>query len=452
MGKAMSGNGLRAVVVGRNIAGLAAAALSRHFNEVIIVDRDPDRATAEPRPGVGQGHHYHALAQGGQQALERLLPGAVAELQAAGAVEFSFALDFRFYDSGTWHPNRDLGFTSLNATRGLIEHVVLERLRRESAVQVRGSCKLERLLFQDAGAEAGRVIGLEVRGTDGAIESITADLVIDCTGRVSKVPEVLVQRGYDPVQQFALNIGISYTSAIFRAPADAAGGFKSVAVLPEPPAKRGGFVAMLQDGAWIVSLHTRFEKELPKTYDEMLAFAETIEAPDVADFLGRATPESEIRSFRKGEAIWRRFDKLTRFPDGLLVLGDAMASFNPIFGQGMSVAWLEAGALDDVLAARSASGSGLDGISGEFFPAAMTVSRAAWNSSTLVDSAYDEVTGDRNPNAARNIHLMKGFRRLLHDDPQLHADMIAVGQMTATGDALFTPDRMARAMAAAETH
>ncbi|MFN0025607.1 MAG: FAD-dependent oxidoreductase [Acidimicrobiales bacterium] len=449
----MTSNGLRAVVVGRSMAGLAAAAaLSRHFGEVIIVDKDPDLATAEPRPGVGQGHHYHALAQGGQQSVERLLPGTVAELRSAGAVDVSFAEDIRFYDAGVWHPNRDLGLVSLNVTRGLLEHVVRERLRRESAVQVRGSTKLERLVFDGAGsggADApGRVTGVEVRGADGAVESITADLIVDCTGRVSKVTEVLTQHGYDPVQQFTLNIGISYTSALFRAPADAAGGFKVAIVLPEPPITRGGFVALVEDGLWMVSLHTRFERDLPRTHDEMVAFAETLEVPDVADFLRRATPQGDIRSFRKSEAVWRRFDKAARVPEGLLVLGDAMASFNPIFGQGMSVAWQEAVALDGLLADRSARNAGLHGLSAEFFPAAMPISRAAWSSSTLVDSAYEEVTGDRSPNVAQSLQLMKGVRRLLEDDPQLHADLVAVGQMTAAGDMLFTPERVARALAA----
>ena len=443
-----------AVVLGRSMAGLAAAAaLSRHFSEVVVVEKDPDLDTEQPRPGVGQGHHYHALAQGAVEALERLLPGIIEDLRGAGAVDVPFALGVRFYDAGDWQPNRDLGFVSLNATRGLIEQATAARVRRRPAVRFLGSSRLERLVFDrsDSDRGDGSVCGVEVRRADGALDTLTADLVVDCTGRVSKLPEVLVRRGFDPIQQFTLNIGISYTSALFRAPVDTADGFSAVAVLPEPPTKRGGFVARVHEDTWIVSLHTRFERELPRSHQEMLAFAETIEVPDVAAFLRHATLQGEVRGLRKGEAVWRRFDRTERFPDGLLVLGDAIASFNPIFGQGMSVATLQACVLDDVLTERSARGAGLDGISRDYFPAAMAITRAAWGSSTAVDSAYEEVTGDRNPNAAQNTKVMRGLRKLIADDPKLHADMVAVGQMTTPGDRLMTPELIARALAAAES-
>lgn len=115
----------------------------------------------------------------------------------------------------------------------------------------------------------------------------------------------------------------------------------------------------------------------------------------------------------------------------------------------MSVAALQACALDDVLARRSAAGAGLEGIARDSFPPANAISRAAWGASTAVDSAYAEVTGDRNPNAAQNTRLMRGLRKLIVDDAKLHADMIAVGQMTSPGDKLMTPDLIARALAAA---
>ena len=144
-----------AVVAGRSMAGLAAAAaLSPHFTNVVVVDKDPDHDTDEPRAGVGQGRHYHALAQGAVGALERLLPGAVADLRAEGAVEVPFALGIRFYDAGQWQPNRDLGFTSLNAMRGLTENVTYRRLRHNPNVQFRGNCRVEHLLFDDEGTRA----------------------------------------------------------------------------------------------------------------------------------------------------------------------------------------------------------------------------------------------------------------------------------------------------------
>jgi len=447
----MAVNGSTAVVVGRSMAGLsAAAALSRHFSDVIVIDRDPDNDTDQPRPGVGQAYHYHALLQGGMQALDRLLPGVVGDLRSSGAVEVPFALGVHVFDAGDWQPNRDLGFIGLNATRGLIERATSARVRHIPGVRIWGSCKLARLLFDNGDHDEDRVCGVEIRRAHGPVETVAADLVVDCTGRVSKVPEVLLRRGFDPIQQFTLNIGISYTSALFHAPLDAAEGFAVVAITPEPPAKRGGFVARLHDETWIVSLHTRFEQPLPKNYDEMLAFAETFEVADVAAFLRQASLLGEVRTFRKTQAVWRRFDRAERFPEGLLISGDAIASFNPIFGQGMSVAALQACALDDVLTERLSNGSGLGGIAKDYFPLAAMISGAAWGSSTAVDSAYEEVTGDRNPKAAQNIKVMRGLRRLIIDDPKLHADVFAVGGLMKPGAQVMTPEVIARAIAAAE--
>src|SRR5262249_45971296 len=136
-------------------------------------------------------------------------------------------------------------------------------------------------------------------------------------------------------------------------------------------------------------------------------------------------------------------------PEGFLVLGDSMASFNPIFGQGMSTAWLQAVALEEVLSARAAGSHGIDGLAKDYLPRAMAISRNAWNGSTLIDSSYPEVTGDMRPGTERGILYLRALRTLLADDPELHADYIGVSQMTTPGEALMRPDRMARVMAAA---
>jgi 2-polyprenyl-6-methoxyphenol hydroxylase-like FAD-dependent oxidoreductase len=181
----------------------------------------------------------------------------------------------------------------------------------------------------------------------------------------------------------------------------------------------------------------------------MLGFAGDIEVPDVANFLGEAKIVGSVRSYRKLEATWRRYDKAERVPEGLLVLGDAMSSFNPIFGQGMSVAWLQASALDEVLQARLADTRGLSGLASDFFPRAMQISREAWNGSTLVDSAYDEVTGDKRAGTAERLVYMRALRTLLHDDAELHSDYVGAGQLTVPSAALVREDRKLRVMAAA---
>ena len=422
----------------------AAAALARHFERVLIVDKDQLPTGPEPRLGVGQGHHVHNLLRGGELSIETLLPGTCAELMAQGAVPMRAGVDMRICDHGQWLPKRDLGYDNISASRPLIEHVVSQRLMREANVELRPTTRMEDLVFSDA----GRVCGALLQATGKASERVAADLVVDCTGHLSRAKDILTAREGDAAPEFKINIGISYTSAVVAAPHGAVDGYKGIAILPSPPNKRGSFVSLIEDGKWLVSLHTRFEKTLPATHDDMIAFASEIETPDTVDFLRQAKAQTPIRSYRKLEAAWRRFDKQASFPDGFLVLGNSMTSFNPIFGQGMSTAWLQAVALEKLLSQRGADQRGLDGLAHDYLPEATQISREAWNGSTLVNSAYPEVTGDIRPGTKQAIVYLRSLRTLLADDPELHADYIGVGQLTTPGAALMRPDRLRQVMTA----
>ena len=436
-----------AIVAGRSMAGLAAAAaLSKHFERVTIVDKDPPSERVEARPGVGQGHHVHVLLKSGEQSIERLLPGTTEKLIAHGAVPIRQSLDTCICDHGQWLPRRDLGYRNLSASRPLIEQVVLQQLMLRPGVEFRHDATVESFSYRSDGG----VEGVRIRSADQP-ETIHADLTVDCTGRLSHSREQLEAAGYSAADESKFKIGISYTSAFFETPNSFSADYGLLVIVPNPPLKRGGFVAKTEDGRWLVSLHTRFERDLPTSQDEMSAFARGMETPEIANFISAAKIQSPVRSYRKLEASWRRYDKSERFPEGLLVLGDAMTSFNPIFGQGMSIAWLQACALDQLLQGRSDEERGLTGLGRDYLPLAGGISREAWNSSTLVDSAYDEVSGDRRPGTEQRLLYMRALRTLLHEDPELHADYIGAGQLIVPNSALMREDRKTRVMAAAAT-
>ena len=440
--------GKTALVAGRSMAGLAAAAaLSKHFEKVTILDKDPPNEKAEPRAGVGQGHHVHVLLKSGEQSIERLLPGTCEKLIALGAHPIRMSLDMQVYDHGQWLPRRDLGYRNLSASRPFIEQVVSQELMLRPGIEFRHETTVDGLSLNSE----GRVDGLRVRSADNRDDVVHADLVVDCTGRLSHTREDLLAGGYEAADESKLRIGISYTSALFETPGSFSNEYGLLAIQPKAPLKRGAFIAKAEGGRWLVSLHTRFEKELPSSHDEMSAFARDIETPEAANFLGGAKIQGPVRSYRKLEASWRRYDKAQRFPDRLLVLGDAMTSFNPIFGQGMSIAWLQASALDQLLQARSEGQRGLSGLGIEYFPLAAQISREAWNGSTLIDSEYEDVTGDRRPGNEQRLLYMRALRTLLKEDPELHADYIGAGQLIVPNSVLTREDRKARIMAAAAT-
>ena len=438
--------GKTALVAGRSMAGLAAAAaLSKHFEKVTIVDKDPPNEKTEPRAGVGQGHHVHVLLKSGEQSIERLLPGTCEQLIALGAHPIRMSLDMQVYDHGQWLPRRDLGYRNLSASRPFIEQVVLQQLMLRPGVEFRHETTVDGLSLNSE----GRVDGLRVRSAGNHDDVVHADLVVDCTGRLSHTREHLQAGGYEAADEAKFRIGISYTSAFFEAPGSFSNEYGLLAIQPKAPLKRGAFIAKTEGGRWLVSLHTRFEKELPSSHEEMSAFARDIETPEAAIFLSGARIQGPVRSYRKLDASWRRYDKAQRFPDGLLVLGDAMTSFNPIFGQGMSIAWLQASALDQLLQARSEDQRGLSGLGIEYFPLAARISREAWNGSTLINSEYEDVSGDRRPGTEQRLLYMRALRTLLQEDPELHADYIGAGQLIVPNSVLTREDRKVRIMAAA---
>ena len=230
---------------------------------------------SEPRAGVGQGHHVHVLLKSGEQSIERLLPGTCAALAAHGAVPIRMSLDTRIYDHGQWLPRRDLGYSNLSASRPVIEQVVLQQLMNCPGVDLRPETTVESLSF---GADGGVTASGFARPADPR-RSFTRISSVDCTGRLSRTREDLGAGGYEAAPESSLKIGVSYTSAFFETPAAFSEDYAFLAINPDPPRKRGAFIARTEGGRWLVSLHTRFEKELPASHDEMLAFARAIETP-----------------------------------------------------------------------------------------------------------------------------------------------------------------------------
>jgi len=229
--------------------------MAKHFDRVLILDKDRLPKGPEPRLGVGQGYHLHNLLKGGELSIEKLLPGTCAEFMAQGAVPVRSGIDIKISDQGERLPIRDLGYDNICASRPLIEHVVSRRLMQERNVELRPETSLEDLVFSGE----GRVCAAMAQTIGKAPERVSADLVVDCTGHLSKASDLLLAHVGHPVPGFKINIGISYTSAVFEAPHGTADGSKGFAVLPSPPNKRGAFVSLIEDGKWLVPRHSGYD-------------------------------------------------------------------------------------------------------------------------------------------------------------------------------------------------
>jgi 2-polyprenyl-6-methoxyphenol hydroxylase-like FAD-dependent oxidoreductase len=378
--------GEHAVVIGASMGGLAAAAaVAPFFSRVTLLDRDELPGTAAPRRGVPQGRHAHALQPGGLLALDELLPGLSESLVAGGASAGDICADGGWFVGGGLLARRETGTRGMGFTRPYVEQAVRDRVAALSNVTIRDRVEVLTPL-----ADGHTVTGLLVAPAGGgAAEEIAADLVIDASGRVSRLPEWLEQLGLPTPAEDRVHCKMAYLTRRWQLTNDTMGGDIAQVITPAETPHFGVIIAQ-EDGSHIVTLGGLLDQAPAKDDDAYLAFARALPYGRIADALEGAIPVTDYQPSHFPYSRRRRFDKLSSHPRGLIALGDSIASFNPMYGQGMSVAALEAVALRDLLRRGP-----LDPRA--FYKRAHRLEDVAWKISTGGDLRYEAVEGKRTP-------------------------------------------------------
>jgi 2-polyprenyl-6-methoxyphenol hydroxylase-like FAD-dependent oxidoreductase len=420
-----------AVVIGASMAGLLAArALADTYERVTVVERDELPAGAEQRRAIPQGRHVHALLPRGQQELELLLPGITAELIDAGALTYEALSEMYFSVHG--HPvarvamNRD----TLLASRPLIEAQVRRRVRDLPGVEIRDRCDVAGLV-----AAPDRITGVRVlpRADGSAEEVLAADLVVAAGGRAGRLIAWLEGLGYPRPQEDRVAIDLLYASRPIRIAPGALGPDKLVLIGARPGLPRQLVLAAQEHDRWLLTLAGYRGNHPPTDPDGYVDFAATIAPPDVAAAIRDAEPLGDIVTHAFPANLRRRYERVGRFPEGLIPIGDAVCSFNPLYGQGMTVSILEAAALRRTLA------GGTDRLARRFFAAAAPAIDHAWEMAIGGDLALPEVEGPR-PARLRAIGAYIGrLQAVAEHDPVVASAFVSVVAMLERPQRLLRP-------------
>lgn len=441
--------GQHAVVIGASMAGLLASrVLSDHFKQVTVIERDHLPQEVQPRKGVPQGRHVHILLHKGASILQGFFPDLFSAIIQDGSIPIDTVDNFHWYNFGAWKPRFMSGITFYSQSRPLLEGHVRERVAARSNVRFLDMCDVVKLC---ANEDATRITGVQIRHRSGEPheEVLSADLVVDASGRGSQTPQWLATLGYDKVEESTIKVDVGYATRLYRCPEHSDFNHDVLAVYSTPPTgKRAGVLAPIEDNRWIVTMIGWIRDYPPDDEAGFLAFARSLPQPDLYEAIKHAEPLTPITIHKFPANRRRHYEHLPRFPEGFVALGDAVCSFNPVYGQGMTAAALEAETLNTLLyqqRKRHVSGD-LSGFSRHFQKKITSIVDTFWLLAASEDFRHPETQGKR----PLGVNLLNRYARRVHElstfDPQVTVLLYQVLQAIKPPTALFSPQIVAKVL------
>jgi 2-polyprenyl-6-methoxyphenol hydroxylase-like FAD-dependent oxidoreductase len=434
--------GDHAIVIGAGIGGLtAAAALADYFEHVTVLERDELGYEPAVRRGAPQSRHLHALLAGGLRALCQLFPDFERYLAEAGAVPIRVASDVRTempgYDP---FPQRNLGWVNYTMSRPLIEHAVRQRIRKRPNIMLLDRCRVLDLVADDDGAVAGVRCGV----VDGPERMLRANLVVDASARGSLTLSLLKTLRLPQPEQTEIGIDMVYASATFAASEFPSDWKMAITFADNPSVGKTGYLFPIEGQRWIALVGERHVAMPPDSVDGFLGLARQLRTPTIYDTIKTAVPVDSVHRFGFAESSWRHYERSSGFPRGLLPIGDAICRFNPIYGQGMTVAVQEACILKDLLHTQAGHKDPLDGLAKAFFAAINPLIAGTWSMSAVPDFANPLTRGEPPDDLDNSLRFGDALFCLAAHDAEVHKLMMGARQLLSPASALREPDLVRR--------
>ena len=437
----MARSGAHAIVMGGSMAGLLAArVLADYYERVTVIERDNVGTWAEPRKGTPQDRHVHGFWARGLHTVERLFPGITAELHGGGAVPGDAVGDVNWHQFGGLKLRAATGIGATLMTRPFLESHVRRRALKHQAI-----CLLAGTTVTDLTTDEHhrRVRGVYVLGTGGTREAIEGDLVVDATGRGTQAPRWLEFMGYQRPPETAMRIDLVYATRTFRRLTNRPT-IGHIIIGTPPILRRGGFCFAVEDSRWQVTLVGFLGEEPPTDPEGFADYAGSLPNAEIHDVVRSCEPLDDIRLYKFASNLRRHYERLAAFPEGYLVIGDALCSFNPAYGQGMTVAALEVEALEACLAAGTPPAL----VAPHFFKRAAQVIDVPWRLTSGEDFRFPQVVGRRPP----LLSLLNAYVTRVHHaatvDPVVCRAFFEVASLTRRPERLLQPEILWRVLTA----
>lgn len=436
--------GKKAIVVGAGIGGLAAAgALADYFEHVLVLERDDLPTTPIPRPGTPQSRHVHVLLSGGARALDELFPDFMQTAVQAGAMLVDYTWDTRT-ERGEFDPfpQRKLGIVSCCASRPLIEFTVRQLLRRRSNVAINQGCRVRAIL-----SAGGDVTGVRVDTAEEDDATLDADLVIDASGRGALTLDSLKSERYALPEETSIGMDLNYSTGVFAMPPDYARDWKSVVMSPAAPqTSRGALLFPCEEDRWMLTLTGLHSEKPAGDWDGFIDDARRLRTPTIYNAVSGAERIGDIQRAAMPMSVRRHYERLASFPRRLIPIGDAICRFNPTFGQGMTVAALEATLLRRLLSTSTAETDPFAGLASSYFSQIAELLVSPWSTANL-DLVYPETSGSRPPELRDTIEFGRAIFRLAARDPEVHRLFYEVQHLLRPNSAYRDPHFVERVRA-----
>jgi 2-polyprenyl-6-methoxyphenol hydroxylase-like FAD-dependent oxidoreductase len=435
----------RAIVVGGSLTGLLAArVLGEYFSEVTIIERDRLKDETMQRPGVPHSRHLHALLPRGLQIMEAFFPGIREELQSYGAVTLDVADDVAWLTPQGWGTKFRSGLEALSFTRDLLDWTIRRRIRRLSNVKFVDATDVVGLLRGDS----GRILGVRTRERNlvevASAEDVRGDLVVIAAGRQNAILKWFAEAGLAPPQVTTINAHIGYASRMYRRTSWQSADWKAFILQAAPPdIHRSGLMFPVEGDRWLVTLIGADRDHPPNDDAGFLQYAKSLHHPGLYDAIRNAEPLTPICAYRATENRQHHLDLLKDWPEGLVVMGDAACAFNPVYGQGMSTAAIEAARLHSLLCDNRAT----NGFGRIFQQEIARIIQSPWTLATSADLRFRSVEGATANLKTKIMHwYVDQVLRLGTTNQWARRRFLEVQGMLRDASAILKPDMLFRVL------